>query len=466
MFSLTQVGCNTKPLEVNMNETEKPVARATSYDKSFQHFGAMLRSYTESGKKIYVQVKPITNETASGSLPSDLTRMVTTALIKIGKPIVVIPYDPTYLNNEMKIRNSIAFQNAPDLVISGAISEFDENLMTKNQNKSIDISIPVGKDLSVDASKEDENEVQESRLAIDLDMLNYLTQESTGAQTSNTLNIRKETQTSGWAFSILGVGMGEGGSLSKQQGIHAAIRHLVELSVIQLIGREFGLPYWKVLNNGEQDDAVMQRVSELPKEIGAEQFAMRAGIPVEQVNGMSEQQLVSTYLNRSVQSSASASLYTPRQLPSNMQAMVETQTVTRGFGSKKIKIIVDKEKYRPNDEIKMAIMGSDEMKLSCFLQQGRNELVKILPNRFLTDTASVSGNVIQVPGSDEVKLLISGKADSAKVTCFGSDKEIVGLEKIIDLEVNNELRLSDISEKIKKQDPNVIIADREITIVR
>jgi hypothetical protein len=99
-----------------------------------------------------------------------------------------------------------------------------------------------------------------------LNMLDYSTQAAIpGAVVSNAIVVRKDKL--GWAVS--GSYMGCGGSFAStvktKQGVHAALRFLVEFSVLELVGKYSQIPYWKCLPGAEEDTAMCQRILELFK---------------------------------------------------------------------------------------------------------------------------------------------------------------------------------------------------------
>jgi tetratricopeptide (TPR) repeat protein len=58
--------------------------------------------------------------------------------------------------------------------------------------------------------------------------------------------------------------MGSGGSfdysLKRKQGVHAALRTLLEYSIIELIGKYFEVPYWRCIPGANADDEMLKKV--------------------------------------------------------------------------------------------------------------------------------------------------------------------------------------------------------------
>lgn len=108
-----------------------PTQRATVYDESLKKFGLLLEAYNISGTK--VQSKVISNDTAEKTLPDDVSKIMATSLNKMGRSIIYIPYDPSYVINESTTGGNIN-RALPDVVVAGGITEFDKDLIEKGRD--------------------------------------------------------------------------------------------------------------------------------------------------------------------------------------------------------------------------------------------------------------------------------------------------------------------------------------------
>ena len=73
---------------------------------------------------------------------------------------------------------------------------------------------------------------------------------------SNEIKIQKKSNSNDFGFSILGTGFGINNSKMKSQGVHEALKILVNFSAIELIGKIGNLPYW-LLTNGEANQDII-----------------------------------------------------------------------------------------------------------------------------------------------------------------------------------------------------------------
>jgi hypothetical protein len=74
--------------------------------------------------------------------------------------------------------------------------------------------------------------------------------------TTNSMEVSKAMADKELGVTLFGLSFGRKGSIKKVQGRHAAVRLLVEMSMIQIVGKHLALPYWRLLG----DDALPDKV--------------------------------------------------------------------------------------------------------------------------------------------------------------------------------------------------------------
>ena len=237
--------------------------RVTRYEDSLDQFGIMLEAYDL--QKIKIQSKPIKNQTAEKGLPDDVRTIVETSINKVRRQITLIPYDPVYYTAEVTTGGQIV-RTLPDIVIDGGLSEFDKDMIEKERELKAEAQVKkgdFGSSYDQDGGAGYKAKSGVSRLGLDLHLLNYATQAAIpGKQASNTVNIRK-TQL-GWSvgYYFQGCGLSFEYTLKKQQGLHSAIRLLVEMSVMEILGKYYDVPYWRCIEGAKPDEPMCARLSE------------------------------------------------------------------------------------------------------------------------------------------------------------------------------------------------------------
>lgn len=284
-------GVDPAKVDVELPKTS-PKVKITSYTKALRNLGLMTEIYNTP--TVRIMMNPIGDETgASGStgaeIPRDISEMVKSALNSIGGRVVYVPYDPAFIQNNI-VTGYSQFEGKviPDVVITGGITEFDRGLMTRGKNTDVGVEGSVG--LPGNLSKHMSNTVGFdygsggksglARITLDFNMVNFKTM--TGIplmNATNTMEVSKAISEKNLGITLLGASFGRRGSIKKVQGRHDAVRLLVELSVIQMVGKYLKIPYWKLLDGDAQPDDIV--LSEIKKEF----YSMRQ---VDQVKRVQE----------------------------------------------------------------------------------------------------------------------------------------------------------------------------------
>jgi len=235
---------------------ELPERNITAYDDALYQLGRMLTAYSRPTTRVYC--RPIVNATASGSLPSDVTQLTQTAISKIGPKFQYIDIDRKQLSVDLA-RNETSMERViPDLAIKGAITEYDLKL-EQNSQKEGDVLAFVGEG-QIDAGFNEYGNASAVTMAMDYLMLDYETQMSIPfVQGANRMNLYTSTEGSDYGISVLGTGFGVNCRVKRSQGLHAGLRLLVELNVLEIIGKYHRVPYWRCLPNGQVDERLVDR---------------------------------------------------------------------------------------------------------------------------------------------------------------------------------------------------------------
>lgn len=253
-------GLSKQDIDAMKNPTP-PYTRTSEYSQALDQFSAMLAAYDLPEDGLFLLGKTVTNKTACANLPLDITQMVATAVNKIGGKVRYIPYNPTYLELEYRVGQP-AGRAMPMLVIDGAITECDENLD--------------GSEINIDADAAGSYQGQEgevsggygrttnvSRIALDFHLMEYQTSILLPRiQSSIAVDIRTLKGGYDFAIQILGSGFGLNRSRKITQGKHEAIRSLVDVSVLQILGQYLQVPYWRCLPGATPDRLVIRALEE------------------------------------------------------------------------------------------------------------------------------------------------------------------------------------------------------------
>ena len=258
---------NPAKVDVKLPETA-PVQKITNYTQSLHNLGLMTEIYNTNSLKI--QSYPIgdntgTSAASGGEIPKDITEMIKSALNSIGGNVIFIPYDPNFVMSQMNTRYS-NFENKliPDVVVSGGITEFDRGLETRGAGIDVGGEAEIGglpiplpsKKIAVDFS--DSTKTGLARITLDFNLLDFKTMSGIARMnTVNSMEVTKALSEKEFGITLFGPTFGSKGSIKRVQGRHNAVRLLVEVSMIQMIGKNLAIPYWRLMDDDGQPDEVV-----------------------------------------------------------------------------------------------------------------------------------------------------------------------------------------------------------------
>lgn len=263
---MASCGLNPQNADFDLNQT-LPEAKVTIYQEAIDKLGLMTSIYSAEPMKIMSKNIGDNTGTAQGTqfeIPQDITEMVKSTLNAIGGNVQYIPYDPEFVINSASTGytpNQGNFDNKilPQVILSGGITEFDRGLVTKGD--SLEFEVEVGSEYGLNFA--DQNKASLSSLTLDFNLIDFNT--LTGIprmQAVNGIKLHKGLKEDSIGFTVKSATFGAKGEIKKVEGRHAAVRLLVQLSMVQMIGRYQKLPYWTLVPGASRDPVVIDRVEE------------------------------------------------------------------------------------------------------------------------------------------------------------------------------------------------------------
>ncbi len=263
------VSSSVEPAKIDLSlEESRPVAKLTSYTETLRTLGLMTEIY-DTGQ-LLIQSDPVGDNTGAsahtgGEIPRDITEILKSSLNSIGGNIRYIPYDPVYIQN----MNATGYSNfsdklIPEVIVSGGITEFDRGLETRGKatDAGVDSFFTNAPKWTPSNSMElnygENSKKGLARITLDFNLLHFKTMAGIPRMnTVNTMEVRKGFREKELGITLFGPTFGRKGSVKKVQGRHAAIRVLVEISMIQMVGKYLGIPYWTILGKDAVPDPVV-----------------------------------------------------------------------------------------------------------------------------------------------------------------------------------------------------------------
>lgn len=271
------------PKNVNIElEKSAPVEKITNYTQSLLDLGLMSQIYDTGIMK--VQSQDIADETGTsvtsgGEIQRNITEIMKSTLNSIGGNVRFIEYNPSYIQNQM-VSGYSSFDNKaiPDVVVTGGITEFDRGLETRGDGTNLDAEVEFRgladwlPSKNVGASYGDTSKTGKARITLDFNLKDFQTLAGIPRMsTTNSMEVYKGLKEEEVGITLFGPTFGLKGSIKKVQGRHEAVRVLVQVSMIQMIGKYLALPYWRLMGDDvTADKVVLDSISETYHRMGRE----------------------------------------------------------------------------------------------------------------------------------------------------------------------------------------------------
>ena len=271
------------PKNVNIElEKSAPVVKVTNYTQALLDLGLMSQIYDTGLMKVQSQDiadETGTSATSGGEIQRNITEIMKSTLNSIGGNVRFIEYNPSYIQNQMVSGYSSFDKKAiPDIVITGGITEFDRGLETRGDNTNVDAEAEFGgapkwfPSQTAGVSYGDTSKTGKARITLDFNLKDFQTLAGIPRMsTTNSMEVYKGLKEEEVGITLFGPTFGLKGQIKKVQGRHEAVRLLVQVSMLQMIGKYLALPYWRLMGDDvTPDKTVLDSISETYHKMGRE----------------------------------------------------------------------------------------------------------------------------------------------------------------------------------------------------
>lgn len=470
--SLLLVSCGLNPQNADMDMNESlPETKITIYQKGVDRLGMMTQIYSNAPLKI--MAKDILDNTGtsvatSAEVPRDMTEMVKSTLNAIGGNVLYIPYEPEFMTQTAGTGYSdYGDKLLPQVILSGGITEFDRALVTKGD--SLEADITVKEEYGINFSDEEKSSL--ANLTLDFNLIDFKT--FTGIpriQAVNGIKLSKVAKQDSLGLTVKSATFGAKGEIKKVQGRHAAVRLLVQLSMIQIIGRYQKLPYWKLIPGALRDEVVTDQVladfySYSPEQQLAkfQELLYLHGFNVKPTGQMDsetqaglqkvaqDQKLASSALDQNLY----LALYenvpisaATRQRRKNLNVMTEGTDIAAvpsmtpattapkmvapdpkpapvATSNGRVMVGTDKSDYKVGDKLKINFSVTEPMYVRMVVINSKGDIDTLFPNAYQSDNFCKPGVKYSIPSArSEFTLDIGGPVGTDKIRAVASNKPI------------------------------------------
>ncbi len=375
------------------------------------------------------------------------------------------------------------FDELPQFVIRGSVSQFDQNLVSREKGVGVAIGNVVSGGVADRASS--------SRMAIDLNMIHGANFSIVpGVTSQNSIEIRNEGRGVDADATIRKLGINFNMTIAKSEGQAQGLRNLVDLAVIELFGRLSRTPYWTCIGSspnsaevgkeiedwhyamerngnlvpfiqyqmrirgyyagpidGKASPALGESVALYRKAMGGE--AGRGAIDVDffkrylaadHAQVAAQNPPLTVIPGSSAAPSAPASGQSPvatskLAAPTTVAATVDKASTASPAGNfagapaGRLQLAVQSATGEPNfargQPVQLVVVPNRPAHVHCYLRDDTQQVQRIFPNRFNRDTLVRPGESLQLPGRMRFQIVASPRGSTEAVVCYATERDVI-----------------------------------------
>ena len=362
-------------------------------------------------------------------------------------------------------QSASAYEAIPLYDIKGSVSQFDENLV-KNQK---DVGIGFAPFVNLGAAKD----AASSMLALDLSVLTTSDMAVLAGVTSrNSVIVLRQGSGLDGDAAYHKFGINYSMNLAKAEGQAQALRGLVELAVVELIGKLTKTPYWTCLGitdpkrndetrleifdwyyamastrieliayfqnqlrqrayydgpiDGECNAAIDEAIAQLPRRAGpqprgGDQRGVLQRVPCRRSHQDQAAGGAGT-LRRAGHRGGRA-----RSTPHTVAAAAAPVAATAPAASLKLSLTTPKQQTRfaRGESINLALASSQDAHVYCYLQDEEAKVIRFFPNRFARDSRIAAAQPLALPGAMRFQLTMNTKGVPETISCFATPRDVM-----------------------------------------
>jgi peptidoglycan hydrolase-like protein with peptidoglycan-binding domain/curli biogenesis system outer membrane secretion channel CsgG len=329
----------------------------------------------------------------------------------------------------------------PNYYIRGAITQLDEGVIADSAGASV-----AGGAFSLGYNQDQVVSV----VSLDMNVGELTTRQILpGLSAHNSIAVTRTGKAGDTGGEINSFGLFFNISLNRSEGMHAAVRSLVELSAIEVLGKLAEVPYWRCLQI-EQTNPVVEAqarswfsdMSEREQVVFVQRALASQGLydaPITGVRDETTKGAISRY-------QADNGLLANGQINFDLYASLIHEDLALGhqpdphFGQT---IQVSAAQVRPNpltltlatpegtspvyqvnQSLELTAIASQDSYVYCYYQDGSGAVTRIYPNQFAPDAYAVAGRALAIPGQAGFDIVFDRPGASEQVLCLAAPTEV------------------------------------------
>ena len=355
-------------------------------------------------------------------------------------------------------QSASAYQAIPLYDIKGSVSQFDENLIKNQKDMGFGIFPYLNLGIAKDAST--------SMLALDLSVMTTSNMAVLPGVTSrNSVVIMKQGSGFDGDAAYHKFGINYSMNLARSEGQSQALRGLVELAAVELIGKLTKTPYWTCLgvSNPKANDETRLEMFDWYHSMAATRIELiayfqnqmrRRGFydgPIDGEFNPAIDEAIASYraalglsreavLNEDFFYAFLAADHTKIKRPGQPARFAGQSSVAAAAGSPaaaapaapaaaplKLSLTTQKQqtRYAHGEKIKLALAPSQDAHVYCYLEDEEAKVIRFFPNRFARDSRIAAAQTLDLPGAMRFQLSMNSKGVPETISCFATPRDVV-----------------------------------------
>ncbi|MDX1734220.1 MAG: DUF4384 domain-containing protein [Halioglobus sp.] len=469
----------------------RPVHNLTSFSRALSCMDDLLLDHGVQNVIITSQGIP----DATGEIRLGTKDMLISAISRMSTrsgAFSFVDYDQRHLDINA-LQDLVGFTQdfrVPNYYIRGAITQFDEQILSNSKSGGVSLEF-------IDAGKSANR--TSSIVSIDLNIGNLLTRQILpGTSANNSIVVSRDRASSDVNGSIdkLELGFSFSLTLNRSEGMHQSVRTLLELSVIESLGKLTQVPYWQCLGAGDTSTAMLAQARgwfegmSATEQLAFVQHAMRSkGL----YNGPVDGRPATPELRSAIGNyQAGKNLLADGQVNFQLYAsLIEEDLRLSRRPAKQPELLVDAQQaapanslalalepdrqggapYRVGDTLSITVQTNEDAFGYCYYRDGVGQVARLFPNRFQPDPLLLADKPVRIPGVNaQFDMVMEQAGASEEILCLASKQELgIKLPSALkegDLVPLSMQSLAEVAQAFRSLDSSVVARTLSISVAR
>ncbi|MDM0115687.1 DUF4384 domain-containing protein [Variovorax sp. J22R133] len=464
----TLAGCQTlevkKPTveqtqEIRKGPESRPQRSITGFSNALRCMDTLLLDY--GVRDVTMLTEEITDETKKLNAGTrDMLITSVSDMSRRSRAVRLVAFGKDTLNVVTFLASAQsqgAYQAIPLYDIKGSVSQFDENLIKNQKDAGFGIFPYLNLGIAKDAAS--------SMLALDLSVLTTSDMGVLPGVTSrNSVIILKQGSGFDGDAAYHKFGINYSMALARAEGQSQALRGLVELAAVELIGKLTKTPYWTCLGvtDPKANDETKLEMFDWYHSMAATRIELiayfqnqlrRRGFydgPIDGEFNPAIDEAIANYraelgmsreavLNEEFFYAFLAADHTKIKRPAQPARYVAPTAVAGGPAAPsapapaptaaplKLSVTAPKQQTRfaRGESISLALAPSQDAHVYCYLQDEDSKVIRFFPNRFARDSRIAAAKPLTLPGAMRFQLTMNTKGVPETVSCFATQGDVM-----------------------------------------